>query len=603
LNLFKSRPIGVVVLKKKYLIFLAVLVINGCGKTEYSLSELSIKKNIAYLKESGDLFTGTAFKENKNGKRVSEIEFKLGKQDGVINEWYDNGDLKLQASARKNEKGQLVYFGDFSRWYENGQLAEKVTFSEAGERVGEWNLWYANGNPKSIFTYNEQGEKHGILAEYCENGTRKKERNFKDGVLDGEYREWSCAGKETTFKTYVLGKQKGPYVVYRALGSEESPVKQEEGSYDEEGRQHGSFKRWHSMFGSGPSEEGQFEHGKKVGLWKKWDSEGKLSYTDYREDAFIDPEYAAIFQKKAMIGDRIDWRTAKPDENAVRVYLDRGLVDPAKKLNKQTYSSQDGGVKFWSYPILGVPESLYDLIAGYPGVDVNITDSWGRNRLYYCVKRLMYKERCSLEHAKKLINEKAVTNVDNEGETVLQLIVETSGNTWGSRFRGQVKKAEPIAAELIDAISASGVDINITSSGGRTALMLALGEGMFSLAGKLLDAGADPLLKDEEGHDSLRYLFINVEGTQIRTGLDDDGKIILKRLIEAGVSLKSPVDKEKTIYDLALKYGATDLLQYLEELPTLIEQQQAAKSEQEKVQPMKHENNQVTNESSMTEDG
>ena len=95
-------------------------------------SELVERDGLFYLKLSTEVFTGTVVGSQ-------EGELKEGRREGDWTSWYDNGQIMWKGYYSKGE------LGDFESWHENGQkkmyasyynggeVLQKVEYDEAGE--------------------------------------------------------------------------------------------------------------------------------------------------------------------------------------------------------------------------------------------------------------------------------------------------------------------------------------------------------------------------------------------------------------------------------------------------------------------------------------
>ena len=61
---------------------------------------------------------------------------------GKYKEWYENGQLKINANY--NEKGKLN--GVYKKWYGNGNLFIYANYNKKGKLNGVYKRWYSNGN-------------------------------------------------------------------------------------------------------------------------------------------------------------------------------------------------------------------------------------------------------------------------------------------------------------------------------------------------------------------------------------------------------------------------------------------------------------------------
>lgn len=160
---------------KKFLLILLLLIflipLSACGRVKYEF-----KDGVMY--EDGKEATGTF--EFKIGKYRTKGKFVDGLPDGVIEEYYENGNIMMKQffSNGKHLKDEI--------YYKNGQLMSNFSsdkgssfFYDDGQLVMNFNLqtgksssYHENGNPLFVITrtkstlYNENNE---VLFE-VENG-------------------------------------------------------------------------------------------------------------------------------------------------------------------------------------------------------------------------------------------------------------------------------------------------------------------------------------------------------------------------------------------------------------------------------------------------
>ena len=92
----------------------------------------------------------------------------------------------------------------YMKWEEDGQKKPEGTLKD-GELDGLVTEWYENGE-KSSKTYKD-GELDGLVTEWYENGQKKFEGSFKDGEKDGLFTWWYGNGKKEYEGTYKNGKK------------------------------------------------------------------------------------------------------------------------------------------------------------------------------------------------------------------------------------------------------------------------------------------------------------------------------------------------------------------------------------------------------------
>ena len=92
----------------------------------------------------------------------------------------------------------------YMKWEEDGQKKSEGTLKD-GELDGLVTEWYENGE-KSSKTYKD-GELDGLVTYWYENGQKKFEGSFKDGKKDGLFTWWYGNGKKEYEGTYKNGKK------------------------------------------------------------------------------------------------------------------------------------------------------------------------------------------------------------------------------------------------------------------------------------------------------------------------------------------------------------------------------------------------------------
>jgi hypothetical protein len=105
---------------------------------------LDFDENLIYT-YGGELFTGIGYEES-NGRRISEISYLNGKQDGVSRSWYSDGSLWEESSYRQNFRhGKHLGYDVEGRVrleevYEYGILLSRVESDAEGEVTNVFEL-------------------------------------------------------------------------------------------------------------------------------------------------------------------------------------------------------------------------------------------------------------------------------------------------------------------------------------------------------------------------------------------------------------------------------------------------------------------------------
>jgi len=141
------------------------LLLGGCGEKHEGVNERELEKRegMAYLK--GAPYTGKTYSLDYAQKRkLRETNYKDGKLDGSIVEWFENGQKRWESNYKDGEPDGL----DVS-WHKNGQKRNE----------GNW----------------KDGKSDGLSVWWHKNGQKRMERNFKDGKeISNKY--WNSKGEE-----------------------------------------------------------------------------------------------------------------------------------------------------------------------------------------------------------------------------------------------------------------------------------------------------------------------------------------------------------------------------------------------------------------------
>jgi antitoxin component YwqK of YwqJK toxin-antitoxin module len=134
-------------------------------------SQLEKRLDVMYLKKSTEPFTGKCYGYFENGQKGLRGELKNGVRDGYWEFWYSNGQKKVEGS------------------YVDGM------------KNGEWTYWYSDGVIRMKANY-VMDAMDGMNYWYFENGNKKKEALFRDGVYL-QKTEWDQNGKIIEATHYV----------------------------------------------------------------------------------------------------------------------------------------------------------------------------------------------------------------------------------------------------------------------------------------------------------------------------------------------------------------------------------------------------------------
>jgi len=96
-----------------------------------------------------DGFELAAINGNHGISKQIQTNYVDDKEDGVWNQWYENGQLKLEAHYQAGQE-----HGMFTQWYENGQKRLEANFIH-GKKDGVEYAWAKDGSIKSTTTYKD----------------------------------------------------------------------------------------------------------------------------------------------------------------------------------------------------------------------------------------------------------------------------------------------------------------------------------------------------------------------------------------------------------------------------------------------------------------
>ena len=111
-----------------------------------------------------------------------------------------------------------LYSGKVIDYYQNGVKKVESVFSNGVEN-GELLLWDSLGNllEKSLL---KEGQLHGKFRRYYQNGQKMFEGEYVNGQLEGDAFQWYVDGEMKIEYHYEQGKEHGSYILYDREGVE-----------------------------------------------------------------------------------------------------------------------------------------------------------------------------------------------------------------------------------------------------------------------------------------------------------------------------------------------------------------------------------------------
>ena len=178
----------------------------------------------------GKLFTGVAFQDYENGKKMGEYSYKNGKYHGLYKVWYKNGQLEQEDNYKDGQLDRICRL-----WHENGKLFREKFYDngtliysqepDADSRLGpgtsmldekkQKGVFYigAFGNPQLLEIYFESG-KSIIINSAGDSEITLKDFSRNDNYwlmtqvyIDGEASETlinKTTGKKIHFRSYIF---------------------------------------------------------------------------------------------------------------------------------------------------------------------------------------------------------------------------------------------------------------------------------------------------------------------------------------------------------------------------------------------------------------
>ncbi len=221
---------------------------------------------------------------NRNGDVVAEGQFK---RDQMTGQWrrYHNA-----------QSGGLFSTAPFNKY--KGRFLSVANF-DAGKLDGMWTI-YDQQNQKAFEVPYTKGKRNGTATWWYPSASKMREATFRDGLLDGEVREWDEQNKLTRREEFIKGQRVVRNVsLYRPdrpreeqfyldaklkLDGEDQWWEARPAAFESSGQrvQHGPIRRW---FENGqPKMQGQYQNDQRVGKFVWWHANGGRKLLAYYRD-------------------------------------------------------------------------------------------------------------------------------------------------------------------------------------------------------------------------------------------------------------------------------------------------------------------------------
>jgi len=243
---------------------------------------------------------------------VFQITFKDNLPDGLLEEFYPNGQIKKLVNF---SKGRLN--GEFFEFSETGEVLLSGQYID-DFKEGDWNSYYRDGSKKSEYFYTknllqgitknyfpngnlaetipfEAGKLQGTYQAFFPNGNLQKSVEFSDDQENGAYERFYEDGQPEIIGAFVKGELYGNWENYDNLGTLIS-----KGAY-QAGIRFGTWKEQIREV-QGFYRVGEYKDGNKEGIWKVVDEKGLV----FQDEQFVENRLVAISEFKTVDGRVLD---------------------------------------------------------------------------------------------------------------------------------------------------------------------------------------------------------------------------------------------------------------------------------------------------------
>lgn len=283
--------------------------------------------------------------EPDSGKIQSEEIFFNDIREGLSKYYMINGSIRYVPYVKGKENGlgkEVNKDGVIVSLitYKNGilQREEKINRTDkAGKRQGIWKTFFENEKLKTEARY-VNDKLDGYYKEYNEKGDLIKTEKYVDGVLQVNpvelvkmdlKKQFHPNGKVKSVGTARQGVLEGYTRYYDSTGvlinaeQYKNGFRTAEGLYDEKGFQQGY---WKEFYVTGELRgEGNYENGRKVGLWKFYHTNGQLEQIGkYNKKGKPDGDWKWYYESGNILREEF-FDNGRP-EGEMKEYSDSGRV-------------------------------------------------------------------------------------------------------------------------------------------------------------------------------------------------------------------------------------------------------------------------------------
>jgi len=207
---------------------------------------------------------GPTIKYNRKGVKISIKQYKNDKLDGLKSTFRKDGSLR---KTEPYSNGKL--HGKTVRYRKDGKTVKKTANYQNGQRIGLQKEFHRNGSLKSqtVFRIGAKGkeQRHGAYVAYYKDKKLRYEVEYVNGKKHGIAKMLHPNGIVGYIKCYINGKKQAGNAVCNNQKAESETIT----------RKYANGK---------PSLIYQVKNGKRHGMYRRYDKEGKLtSATRYDE--------------------------------------------------------------------------------------------------------------------------------------------------------------------------------------------------------------------------------------------------------------------------------------------------------------------------------
>lgn len=128
------------------------------------------------------------------GQKTSELNYLNGLKEGQSTTYFPTGEIKTQILYHADE-----YHGDYKQYYEDGTLLLNASFVNGKLRSNAFR-YHSNGNTQVEMIIDVKGS--GTVKAYYLNGHIREEGQFKEGLQQGDWKQYNQEGEVTHNKFF-----------------------------------------------------------------------------------------------------------------------------------------------------------------------------------------------------------------------------------------------------------------------------------------------------------------------------------------------------------------------------------------------------------------